>query len=292
MKRASTTTYKVGKQGEVRFNLRSRLTNERGKAEQLLLKSAISILLMLICMVIDFFNLSQLFSSFLYDSVLMQRLLTITAIIGIDCSAIYLGIVLKKKEQGFEVGRYTAKALIAAFIVTFVVNMVLRIATKDLVLPDWSISTSSIFGEVSNTANNNDLALIYALFAGTMPLITSLVSFAVSYLCYDPLKERVSKLEKEQVALENEIGELESIMMEYEEDEDYLNRLKADDDKKYQDMRELIQEQGMYYCSYVRERLKEHLGNPTSSNELSKDNRIELLNMIEPMETRRAELAS
>ena len=279
--RTGREIYKVGKQGEVRFNLRTRLAKDRVRAEQLLLKSVVSLVLMVVCMVIDFFNLSQLFSAFLYDAIVMQRLLTITALIGIDCSVIYLGIVLKKKEQGFKVGRYTAGTLLSAFIVTFAANMTLRIATKDLVLPDWSVTSTSVFGEVQKSGTDNDLALIYALFAGVMPLITSLVSFAVSYLCYDPLREKVGKLEREQVAIEDEIGELESIMMEYESDEGYLERLKADDDKKYQNMKEIIQEQGMYYCSYVRERLKEHLGNPTSSNELSKDNRRELLNMLE-----------
>ena len=277
--------YKIGKQGELRYNLRVKLAQNRGKAEQLLLKSAVSIILMLICMVIDFFNLSQIFNAFLYDAIVMQRLLTITAIIGIDCSVIYLGIVLKKKEQGFRVGKYTAGSLVAAFIVTFIANISLRIATKDLVLPDWSVATTSIFGEVGKSDTSSNLSLVYALFAGVMPLITSLVSFAVSYICYDPLKERVNKLEKEQVALEEEIGELESILKEYDSDEDFLERLIEDDDRKYQDVYDVIQEEGMYYCSYVRERLKEHLGNPTSNNALSRDNRGELLSILASPDT-------
>ena len=63
-------------------------------------------------------------------------------------------------------------------------------------------------------------------------------------------------------------------------DPNHLERLLKEDDQKYGNMLAMIRERTLLYCDYVRERLKEHLGDPASSNELSRDNREHLLMLL------------
>ena len=47
----------------------------------------------------------------------------------------------------------------------------------------------------------------------------------------------------------------------------------------------MTREKAVTYCDYVRERIKEHLGDPASSNELSKDSRQKLVALFERVES-------
>ena len=87
----------------------------------------------------------------------------------------------------------------------------------------------------------------------------------------------MQKLRMEQVKLEDDIVKIEALLMEYDADSDYFARLLLEDEEKYRDTLEFIKEKMLHYCDYVRERLKEHLGDPVANNVLSQDNRGELL---------------
>lgn len=281
MSKRNTTLYQIDRQGHLRFSRRMDLIKEGEKGNMGWEHPAASILIMLVCGILDFVMFRQLFSAFLYDAKEVQMLSIIAMLIGFDLAPIYMGIVLKKRQQGLNAGVITAVLLGIAFVIAFIGNIALRIAVKDMILPDLSAMKTSVFGEVTEADTTNDLALLYALFAGAMPVITSLVSFGVSFQTANPLKKRMRRLQEEQVMLEDEIVKMEALLMEYETDADHFARLLEEDEEKYRNMLEMLHEKALYYCDYVREKLKEYLGDPASSNALSKDNRERLLQMLE-----------
>ena len=88
------------------------------------------------------------------------------------------------------------------------------------------------------------------------------------------------RLRSSKKAIEDGIIETEAILSEYDSDRDYYNRLLEDDDEKYNQTIELIEEKAVYYSDYVKEKIKEKLGDAAANNELSKDTRGKLLKMI------------
>lgn len=269
--------YKMDRQGNLVFSRRGELAKEYGKGDSGWESQRVAIGVMAACGILDFVMFYQLFSSFLYDSQAVLMLAILGMLIGFDLGSIYIGIVLKKRRQGIDAGLVVAAAMGVAFLVAFIANIALRIGVKDLVLPDLSSLTTSAFGEVSQADTGSDLALLYALFASALPVVTSLVSFGISFQTANPLKQRMQKLRMEQVKLEDDIVKIEALLMEYDADSDYFARLLLEDEEKYRDTLEFIKEKMLHYCDYVRERLKEHLGDPVANNVLSQDNRGELL---------------
>ena len=273
--------YCIDRQGNLSFALRADLARRFGRSDSGWESPVVSILIMAACGILDFTMFHQLFSSFLYDSLAVRTLSIIGMLIGFDLAPIYLGIVLKKRKQGLNAGMVTEIVMIVAFAMAFIANIALRIAVRKLILPDILFSNTFDDGTAISTALHVNFPMVYALFASALPVVTSFVSFGVSYQSANPLRARVQRLKEEQIRTEDAIAQIEAVLMEYEADSDYLNRLLEEDEQKYRNMLEIIQERTLLYCDYVRERLKEHLGDPTSNNELSKDNRGQLLQLLE-----------
>ncbi len=290
MNKAKGLLYYIDKQGHLQFSTSGILASDAESRESGWEHPAVSIVIMLICGVLDFVMFKQLFGSFLYDSVIIQMLSIIAMLIGFDLAPVYLGIVLKKRKQGINSSLMVAFMMIAAFLIAFIGNVVLRISVRDLVLPDYSNAITSTIGGVAQSDTRSNLSYLYALFASSMPVITSLVSFGVSFQSSNPLMERVSRLKKQQVDLEESIAEIEAILQEYRADPDYYQRLLEQDQLQYESLVNLIHEKSVLYCHYTRERIKEHLGEPASNNELSKDNRSELLRLFDDVDRRYGEL--
>ncbi len=272
--------YSIDEQGNLKFSLRSRLNKEKGKPESIWEHQTTVLIIMTICCILDTVMFFQLFNSYLSDDPYVRMLSIIAMLIGFDVAPILIGVELRKRNLGLRANNIVIYAFGIAFIVAFLWNIVLRIATKDLVLPDNTM-TSSLIGTVTNVASSkNKMATVNALFAASLPVITSLVSFGVSFYSYNPVRKRLNELKAEQIQLEDSIVELEALLLEYESDPNYWSRMLEDDEQKYLSTLDLIQELTIYYCDYVRERIKEHLGDPASSNELSKNQRKNFIRMI------------
>lgn len=277
--------WSVNEQGGLEFSLRKQLAEKEYKAESTWEHPAAALIVMLVCATLDFVMFKQLFASFLYDHVLIQWFSIIGCLIGFDLAPIYLGILVRKRNQGYRVDPLLLGLLILAFALAITGNIWLRIVMKDLVLPAASSTGTSLFGAVTEEETSNPGALPYAIFSAALPIVTSLVSFGISYITSNPLKEKLKVLHTAQVELEDSIGQLEAILIEYEEDPDLTGRLTAEDDEQYETFLGMTREKAVTYCDYVRERIKEHLGDPASSNELSKDSRQKLVALFERVES-------
>ncbi|MCR5826272.1 MAG: hypothetical protein K6G54_06880 [Oscillospiraceae bacterium] len=275
----------VNRQGGLEFGLRRDLMEQEYHADSVWERPSAAIAVMLLCGTLDFVLFKQLFASFLYDHVLIQWFSITGLLVGYDLAPIYLGIYVRKRNQGFRVSTWLIGLLIFAFLLALSGNVWLRLELRDVVLPASSGSGTSLLGTVvQEEAAVNPAALPYAIFAAALPVVTSLVSFAISYITSNPLKGRLKTLNAAQVALEASAGQLEAILAEYEEDPDLTGRLTAEDDEQYETELGMTREQAVAYCDYVRQRIKERLGDPAASNELSKDSRQALQSLFERME--------
>ena len=283
-KKTEKNLYSISSQGHLIFDGRESRLNAADKSLTIWEYPISSLIILFLCAVLDGVMFYTLFSAFLYDTAILVMLSTIALLIGFDVAPAVAGVLLKKRSQGINASILMIVLLAVAFLVAFAGNTVLRITYKDLVLPDLSSVSTSVFGAIENSttaAAEGNNSLIYALFASMMPLITSLVSFAVSFQSSNPLKTYVRDLKLKINDIENEIEEIDAALIEYDADLEFFERISAEDEEKYQNMLKVIDEKAVFYCNYVRQRIKERLGDPVSTNILSMDNRKALLRLVD-----------
>ena len=271
---SKSSLWKQDKQGNLVFPQRSGQIQEAYAVESFWERSAVSVFVLVLCAVLDSVVFLQLFSLILYDHVWLQRLSTIGCLIAFDFGPIYLGISRRRSTQGLKVDKLGCALLTAAFLGVAFFNCYLRIMLKDQLVPVDSTAESSVFSSMSG--GSNPAALPYAIFSGILPLATSIVSFYVSLSSCNPLKSRLKRLRKQQVELEDAICQLDAVLAEYKQSSELAQRLRTEDDMLYVSALTTAKEQAFYLADYVRERIKEHLGDAAALNALSGDFRADL----------------
>lgn len=266
--------WKIGKDGQLIFDTCDEVTKRRSKPEIFWNHPIFLVIIISSCLLVDFFNFKQLFDSFLFDGPYARATGIIAFLIAYDAIPIWLGINLKKMDLGYRVNKIMIKIMIAVFILAFFANISMRIVTRDLVLPLTSdIFSGTINGDVNSInqgQTNEKLVIMYAIFGSIIPLITSLASGTISYAISNPLHNEKIALEKQNNLLNKKIEELNTVLEEYNNNEDYIKRLKFDDTKRYIANRDMISAHKGYLINYVHERIEEDQGNPTSTSILSK----------------------
>lgn len=277
MRKDKTELYTLDSQGSLKFSTLFQLNQAKEKPESGWDHPVAAILIMAVCATLDFMMFKQLFGSFLEDYEIYQWLGTAGLLIGFDVAPVYMGIACSRYAQ--KIGRAKNGLIMAlcgiAFFLAFTASLYLRSCTYQLVIPVSAENavTSLMDKGVQLEEAVNPQAKPYAIFAGILPLVTSIVSFAISYLVSDPAKERMLRVHRERLALEDESRKLSSVLNIYENDRDYEVRLLEEDNAKLAAMEDRIREMSLYWADYVRERLKEHIGDPAATNELSKGSR-------------------
>ena len=165
-------------------------------------------------------------------------------------------------------------------VLACVMNVVLRLMTMEQMSPDLSSATTSYFGTVaqeSQTTSIDATAVALTVFGIILPVLTSVGSFFISYLTYNPLKVRKRFEEEMLVEKKDEIRRLDAILTEYDADTEFAERLVQDDEGKFEEMKKMQRAVVISYCDYVRQRLKEHLATPTAINALSEETCVAIL---------------
>mgnify|MGYP006991521788 CR=1 FL=1 len=257
---------KFDKMGEFRYERLNDHNNVRFKADDPMDNPVIPYLIMLFCAIIDLSVFYGFFQKISYDSDTLQIIQTGAMLFAFDVIPIYLGIHLKKLRCNMEKKSFMIWLGVGVCLLGVILNIVLRIITVDLTIPDD--------GEKS-------MALAMEVFGIIGPVITSAGSFYSSHQCCHPLKTRQCRLAKAMTVKLDEIRRLEAMMSEYEAEEQLEDRLMEDDREQMENMKRLYRAKVLYYCDWVRQRLKEHLGDPTSNNALSKQACITLLQQLD-----------
>lgn len=237
-------------------------------------KSFVPYLIMAFCAIVDASVFISLFKMISYDSPFMLGVQVAGCLFAFDVVPLYLGIQLRRIKQGLSKDRFIMWLALVVCGLACVMNVVLRLMTVEQMSPDLSSATTSYFGTVaqeSQTTSIDATAVALTIFGIILPVLTSVGSFFISYLTYNPLKVR-KRLEEEMLAeKKDEIRRLDAILTEYDADTEFAEHLVQDDEGKFEEMKKMQRAVVISYCDYVRQRLKEHLATPTAINALSEE---------------------
>lgn len=247
-------------------------------------KSFVPYLIMVFCAVVDAAVFISLFKMISYDSPFMLGIEVAGFLFAFDVVPIYLGIQLRRLKQGLSKDRFILYLALVVCVLACVMNIALRVTTIDQMSPDLSSSSTSFYGTVVEETTDSGIdptALALTIFGMGLPLLTSIGSFFISYLTYNPLKVRQRRQEEMLAEKNDEIRRLEAVLSEYDADKEFSEHLKEDDQGKFEEMKKMQRAVVIGYCDYVRQRLKEHLGNPTAINALSEETCIAILDRLD-----------
>lgn len=237
----------------------------KNKPDTPLDNAVVPYIIMVFCAIVDatvFLNLFKLIS---YDSPFMLGVQVSGFLFGFDVVPIYIGIYLKRLKQGLVKDKTILWCALAAFGISLIMNIFLRISTINELSP--AVTTLDV--NTSNSVGSTAIAL--TVFGIGLPFITSLGSFFVSYLTYNPLKIRKDILEEDISNKKEDIRQIEATINEYILNPNFAEDLINDDNAKFEEMKKLHKAIVLEYCDYVRVRLMEHLANPVALNALSEE---------------------
>ena len=258
--------YRLDKQGHLDFHTRGRLHQEKYKADSVWNQTWVLMIIIVFCMAADWASFASLFASFLYDNELLRNICIIGMVLCFEVSPVYIGYNMKKKACGYNVEVIAILIPLAAFALGVIINILLRIATRDLAFPDLSNISTSVFSGNTTESSGSANALTYSIFFSVLPIITSLVAYSATYTMSDPLKRERQGLEKINMELTQNIDHLEAALAEYGSDEDYLNRMLADDQAKFEAALSMIRNQRDEFFDYARQKISEHLASPSATS--------------------------
>lgn len=254
------------------------------RADTPLDKSFVPYLIMLFCAVVDASVFISLFKMISYDSPFMLGIEVVGFLFAFDVVPLYLGIQLRRLKQGISKDRFILWLAFVVCVLACAMNIALRLTTMDQMSPNLSAASTSYFGTVTEEAvdtGSDPTAIALTIFGIGLPMLTSIGSFFISFLTYNPIKVRKRAAEEMLAEKNDEIRRLDAILSEYDCDPEFAEHLREDDDGKYNEMQKMLRAVTINYCEYVRQKLKEHLATPASVSALSEENCFAIIERLD-----------
>ncbi len=280
-------------QGNLRFPGRERAAKDTCAPDSLWERPVISTLMLIACALLDFVVAVALVNDVAYDRLWIRLLTPVGFLIGLDVAPIYLGNFVRKREQRLGIpaaGKLFAMVFAAAFLAVFLLNAGIRLGLIGTSGTDLGAS-GAVFADSAAQARAEAAQAealkydrLYNWMMIVLPAVTSLVSFGVSYYVNDFLRLRLNRALLQRTQLEDEYDRFDAALAEFDSLKARSAELQADDDLQYTAAQAQTCEAFYHWCDYVRERIKEHLGDAAASNELSKDRREELCALVQQLE--------
>lgn len=263
---------------------------KRYKPDTPLDKSFVPYLIMVFCAVVDASVFISLFKMISYDDPFMLGIQVAGFLFGFDVVPLYIGIQLRRLKQGLSRDWFILWLALLVCALACSMNIALRLTTVDLMNPDLSAASTSYFGTVTETVAEkaaDPTAIALTVFGIGLPMLTSIGSFFISYLTYNPLKVRKRALEELIGEKNDELRRLDDVIDEYEAPEKVEEYRKLaelyrqEDEGKFEETKKYHRAKVVNYCEYVRQKLKEHLGKPTPINALSAEDGAAILERLD-----------
>lgn len=238
-------------------------TRDKYRADSPFLWGPIPYFLMIACIVIDVAFFRSLFVRISYDDPTMILLEVAGLAFAADVVAAYAGILAKRINQGLSRDKLNLVLLLSVPILALVVNGVLRFATMSLTSVDGSIDAATI---------------ALTIIAIVTPVFTSIGNFAISFQTYDPLSQKMCR---EEIALDDVRDYCRRLEAIKEECDDFSEERIREMDRQHlaNAKKELINDALILYAD-ARVKLMEYLGDPTSTNVLSKSRCDEIFDRL------------
>ncbi len=273
MSKKSKEIYSIDrKTGEITNECLHHNNRKRFKADTPFDNSIVPYLIMAFCATVDGVVFYSLFSRLSYDSPMMLGVQIAGFLFGFDVVPIFIGIQYKRLRQGITKDKFVLIMALVVCGLAFAMNIALRIMTIDLISPSTVSMTTSYMGAVTQQAVETGIdatAIALTIFGMGIPVVTSLGSCLISFVTYNPLKIKKQRIAEMMEDTRDEVRRFEAILDDYDAEPDFAENLEMEDKAKFQEIQMIHKAQVIGYCDYVRERLKEQLGNPTSNNVLS-----------------------
>ena len=285
LRREPEPMWTLDAQGNLRFPSRDRSVRDACAPDSIWERPWVSILVLIVCALLDFVVAVSVINDLATDRLWVRLITPVGYLIGFDLAPVYLGNFIRKREQRLGVsaaGRLFAVAFAGAFLATFLLNAGIRLGLIGVNGMDLGMSgavyADSAAQARAEAAQSAELTrdTLYQWTMIVLPAVTSLVSFGVSYYVNDFLRLRLNRAMLRRARLEDEYDRFDAVLAEYASLETHSAELQEDDDMQYAAARAQTREVMLHWCDYVRERIKEHLGDAAAANELSKDRRAEL----------------
>lgn len=236
-------------------------------------------LILLICLIVDAVNFFMLFRLELPDSYIMIGLLCAGCLMAYDAAPYILAIQFSRRNVGLKTNIPLMIFCFALIGICIVINFVLRIQTKDDLIPSETVMLS---GEI--VEKSNPIALTVAVMLALVSVITSFISFYLSYSVNSPkiLAEELRACETHKKALDTEITKLKMVLseLELESPEEFVKRMDAEDYRKYKAAQFLVIQNVLCANDSFKHKLMEYLGNPEDYNYIASADNQKLLEMI------------
>ena len=272
----NTAKWYVGKDGNVMFTTGMNVIRKRHKPNSIFEHPIVSVIALFLFGVIDVALFYQLLTPVVDESGITLIVGLLALFTGMDFAPIYLAMRLREKKQKYKVDNIMLWFFLLSFLITFAMNCMLRYALRDTAVAN--MTEVSINGNESVAVNS--FSAVYSAFCAILPLITSLCSFGISYAIYNPLRTELQKAEEIRNMLDEDITQTEAVLTSITADTDMLKRLLSEDTDHYECTIEMVRERALEYSDYVRERIKEHMGEAAATNELSKEHRDEFISNL------------
>lgn len=276
----STNLWSINSGGDIIRNDLHSDTKKKYKPDIALDRSFIPYLVMVICAAIDMVFFISLAQRIFYDNIFAAALQVAGFMLAFDCVPIYAGFQKKRVELKITNQK---KILIAAYFI-FALAVLLNIVLRFLTIKEFSSAEAteiySVYGEIGKSsveAKISETDIAVAIMGMVIPVITSVTSFFISYISYNPWKIKLRSLEERMTDKKDALRRYEAIIQEAKADENFEKNITDDDERKYEEMKKYQKAKVLGYCDYVRLRLKQNIGDPTSNNILSEDVCLELL---------------
>lgn len=234
--------------------------------------SFVPYLIMIFCAMVDGLVFYSLFSKISYDSPMMLMAQIIGLLLGYDVAPIFMGIQYRRLRQGLTKDKFTLIMALVVCGIAISINIALRIVTIDLNGVSTISTVTSYVGASTQEVTDTGLApsiIASTIFGIGVPIVTSLTSLLVSFMTYNPLDIKKRRLVEMLEDTRDEVRRLDAIIEDYDLEQDFAEQVEIEDKEKYRQMQKMHKAMVIGYCDYVRERLKEQLGNPSSNNVLS-----------------------
>lgn len=274
MSKKSNNIWSLNSKGEIMNECMYRNNRKRFKADTPFDNSIVPYLIMIFCATVDGFVFYSLFSKISYDSPMMLGVQIAGFLFGFDVVPIFIGIQYKRLRQGLTKDKFILVMALIVCGLAFSMNIALRVTTIDLISPSAVRTVTSYIGTTTQETTESGIdptAIALTIFGMGIPVVTSLGSCLISFITYNPLGIKKQRLAEMIEDTRDEVRRFDAIIDDYDAEPDFAEQLEAEDEAKYEEMRKMHRAMVVGYCDYVRERLKEHLGNPTSNNVLSEE---------------------
>lgn len=259
------------------YSTRSERLNCLFKPDSIYESAMLSYIVTLLFVLIDYVCLYTVWNTVQTESGSLVRLLSLGCAVCLDVPMAIAAIAQKQFQQGL-CSKNSAKIITIASVVTFTITFIFalcfRMVTKDLTFDVSAGGTmTNTLATQNESSEGSGSILCAALFSGFLPLCTSLGSFIISFFGVDPLKQKIYALNKEKIAIQSQLVDLEKVLIERKQADFYKSFLLEREKSMFTQFRDECTTAGALIKQATRDAIMEKLQTPDDINVVTESGR-------------------